>query len=76
MARPFSVSGFAADVRRRSGFVGIAIVDNVIAAPPAANKPGANNGAAPIAVTSTVTKHGSTIGTGNEPIANGGPSAA
>jgi hypothetical protein len=73
MARRFFVSESAAgaDVTRCFGFVGTVIAGSAIAAPPAVNKPGSNNDAAPITVTSRVPKYGSTIETGNENIAAG-----
>jgi len=67
MAKWFCGSGFAAagDVRQCSGFAGIAIAGNAIAARPAARTRDCSSGAAPTAGTSGVPKAGWIIVTGN-----------
>ncbi len=72
MKKWFSGSAFAVarDARRRSGFVGIAIADNAIAAHRAAPKPGAGSTGRPIAAISRVPKAGSTTAIGSSTTAS------
>lgn len=67
-AKPSSVSGFAADVRRCSGSVSTVTADITIAAPLAAFQPGSSSVAPPIAATSRARRDAATIATGNAPI--------
>ena len=74
LAKWFCVSGFAwtMNAAPSSSFVHAAIVDNAIAASPAALGRDAVNGAAPIAGTSKVRKDNSIIATASGNTANAG----
>lgn len=78
MEKWFSGSAFAAarDARRCSGFVGIAIADNAIAARRAAPKPGVGSTGRPTTAISRVRKAGSTTGIGSSSTASAGAGRA